>query len=280
MLSKKIYTLFIAVICFSKLISAQSDFGIAVKKSGSGEQSIVFIPGLTCSGEVWDSTKKKLKKNNTCYVLTMPGFAGVPPPADPSFKNFEIAIADFITNNHLVKPVIIGHSLGASLTLALASDYPDLASKIIIVDAVPFLLALTDSTAKANEIDCEKEIAETIAIPKDEFYKMQKRSVWKFVSDTSNQKTVVNWTMKSDRKTFAKLYCDLTNTDLRAQLSSVKCPALILLQPYFMDVQASVVDQYKNLKQAKIEYSPKGLHFIMYDNYNWYIDQVISFLKN
>jgi pimeloyl-ACP methyl ester carboxylesterase len=262
------------------LLYSQTDYGMSVKKSGSGDQAIIFIPGLSCSGNVWDSTKQKLKKKYTCYVLTMPGFAGVPAQTDPSFKNFEKAIADYIIDHHITKPILIGHSLGASLTMALASDYPGLASKIIVVDALPFLLALNDSTAKANALDCDQEIAETMALTKEEFYKMQKQSAWRFVSDTVGQRNMVDWAVRSDRKTFAKLYCDLTNTDLRGQLSAVICPALILLQPYFSDNQAAVAEQFKNLKQAKISYSDSGLHFIMYDNYNWYMEQVLSFLKD
>lgn len=277
---QKICLLFTATVYFNTILYGQTDYGISVKKSGSGDQSIIFIPGLSCSGNVWDRTKQKLKKNYTCYVLTMPGFAGVPAQADPSFKNFEKAIAGYIIDNHINKPIIIGHSLGGSLTMALASDYPELASKIIVVDALPFLLALNDSTAKANALDCDQEVTETIAIPKDEFYKIQKQSAWRFVSDTTGQKNMVDWAVRSDRKTFAKLYCDLTNTDLRAQLSAVACPALILLQPYYLDSQATVAEQFKNLKQATINYSDSGLHFIMYDNYNWYIEQVLSFLKS
>jgi pimeloyl-ACP methyl ester carboxylesterase len=279
MLSKKIYLLLIGTICFRMLLYSQTGYGITVRKSGSGKQSIIFIPGLSCSGTVWDSTKQKLKKKYTCYVLTLPGFAGVPAQSDPSFKNFEKAIADYIIGNHISKPIIIGHSLGGSLAMALASDYPDLASKIIAVDALPFLLAFNDSTAKANALDCDQEIAELIALTKEEFYKLQKQSAWRFVSDTAGQKNMVDWAIRSDRKTFAKLYCDLTNTDLREQLSAVTCPALVLLQPYFSDSQAAVATQFKNLKQVKIVYSTRGLHFIMYDNYNWYMEQVISFLK-
>lgn len=264
----------------SFLYGQSGNSGLQVKKSGSGERSIVFIPGLGCSGNVWDRTKQKLKKGYTCYVLTMPGFAGIPARENPSFRGFEKAIAGFILQNQLNKPVLVGHSLGGSLAMAIASDHPDLISKIVVVDALPFLLALHDTLTQPDEAACEQDIAELTTMTDEQFYKLQKRSIWRLVSDTSKQKDVINWAMQSDRRTFAKLYCDLTNTDLRKGLSSVACPSLILLEPYFMDFQPAVEDQFKNLHQKKIEYGSTGVHFIMYDNYDWYMEKLLDFLKN
>jgi len=47
-------------------------------------------------------------------------------------------LADYIRKNKLEKPVIVGHSLGGFLALALAAKYPNLPGKLVIVDAYPF----------------------------------------------------------------------------------------------------------------------------------------------
>jgi hypothetical protein len=60
-----------------------------VVKSGQGSKSMIFIPGFSCSGEVWNETKTKFEKDYTCYTLTMAGFAGVKPQPNSSFKNWE-----------------------------------------------------------------------------------------------------------------------------------------------------------------------------------------------
>ena len=281
MLSAKHTILFILFIFRSLMLPAQlQSFGLHVDKSGSGEQAIVFIPGLGCSGTVWNSTKKKLKKEYTCYTLTMPGFAGNKPLPKPSFKEFEGLIVKFIQENAIQKPFLIGHSLGGSLAMAVAADHPDLVSKLIITDALPFLLALNDSTVHPNLAACPEEVQEMMQPTREEFLTSMKQSVWRMVSDTSAQKNVVDWAIRSDRYTFAKLYCDLTNTDLRKRLRTVTCPTLILLQPYFMDFQPAVEEQFLFLKQKKISYASTGLHFIMYDNFDWFIGQVSSFLKD
>lgn len=51
----------------------------SVQRVGNGKQAIILIPGFACSGEVWEQTVDSLQNNYSCYILTMPGFAGIPP---------------------------------------------------------------------------------------------------------------------------------------------------------------------------------------------------------
>jgi pimeloyl-ACP methyl ester carboxylesterase len=39
-------------------------------------------------------------------------------------------IATYIKNNKIEKPVIIGHSMGGGLAMAIAADYPELVVKL------------------------------------------------------------------------------------------------------------------------------------------------------
>ena len=64
------------LLCLGTAAHAQS-YSFAVKTYGTGTQALVFIPGFACSGEVWQETVNALQDRYTCYVLTMPGFAGV-----------------------------------------------------------------------------------------------------------------------------------------------------------------------------------------------------------
>ena len=97
-----------------------------VTKSGQGSKSIIFIPGFASSGDVWNETKAMFEKDFTCYTLTMAGFAGVKPQVNATCKSWEISIATYIEDNKIEKPMIIGHSMGGVLAMALASDYPQL----------------------------------------------------------------------------------------------------------------------------------------------------------
>ena len=251
-----------------------------VIKSGQGSKSIIFIPGFASSGEVWEETKTIFEKDHTCYVLTMAGFAGVEPQLNSSFKNWENRIANYIIENKIDKPIIIGHSMGGGLALAIAADYPEIIEKIIVVDALPCLPALMNPAFKTVEKpDCSAMLNQISSASNEQFYQMQTMSIQRLVADTSKRELVVGWSMKSDRKTFAEMYCDFSNTDLREKIKNIKCPTLILLEEYFKNTKPAIEEQYKNLKTANLQYANKGLHFIMYDDKEWYLEQLSNFIN-
>lgn len=251
-----------------------------VKKSGQGKQAIIFIPGLGCSGEVWDQTVEKFEKSYTCYTLTMAGFAGTQPQPEANLANWETQIVTYIRKNNIQKPILTGHSLGGGLALAIAADYPQLIEKIVIIDALPCLAALQNPAFKPKENnDCTPMINQFTAISDGQFEQMQKSNIAALVADTSAQQQVVKWTTQSDRKTFAGIFCDFLNTDLREKLKSIQCPALILLESPFTALKPPIEEQYKNLKGAQLQYSLKALHFIMFDDKEWYQNQLTSFIQ-
>lgn len=275
----------IAIVSFLFFASCVNTFGqtntnaFEVTKSGQGTKSIIFIPGFACSGEVWNETKTKFENNYTCYTLTMAGFAGVESQSNSSFKNWEISIANFIKDNNIEKPIIIGHSMGGGLAMGLASDYPNLVDKIVVVDALPCLAALMNPAFKTVEKpDCSAMVSQITSATNEQFYQMQKRSIHRLVADTSKHELIVSWSVKSDRKTFAEMYCDFSNTDLREKIKNIKCPTLILLEEYFKNVNPAIEEQFKYLENGNIQYSNKGLHFIMYDDKEWCFNQLKKFV--
>ena len=108
---------------------------------------------------------------------------------------------------------------------------------------------------------------------------MQEKSIAGLMSDTVHREQVIQWAVNSDRNTLAQIFCQYLNTDMRDMISDIDCPALILLEGYFVNIKQSISEQYKNLKTAQLEYATKGLHFVMYDDTQWYIEQINNFLK-
>lgn len=240
----------------------------------------MFIPGFASSGEVWNDTKANFEKSFTCYTVTMAGFAGVPPQANASFKNWEEAIVAYITDHKIVKPILIGHSMGGGLALEIAADYPDLADRIVVVDAVPCLAALMDPSFKTKENnDCAPMVAAMMSLTDQEFYDNQKKYLPKLTADATKHELLLGWSTKSDRKTFGEMYCDFSNTDLRDKIATVKCPTLVLLESYFVNLKPAIEKQYEKLKLANLQYATKGLHFIMYDDKDFYFKHLNNFIK-
>ncbi|KLT68106.1 alpha/beta fold hydrolase [Flavobacterium sp. ABG] len=274
-----VIALLFSAVCLNVFAQTKS-YPFEVVKSGKGKQAILFIPGFASSGEVWNDTKANFEKNFTCYTLTMAGFAGVQPQSNASFKNWEDAIMGYIKDNKIEKPIIIGHSMGGGLALAIAADYPDLADRIVVVDAVPCLAALMDASFKPKvNNDCKPIVDQMTSMTDEQFLENQKKYLVRLTEDASKHDLLLGWSAKSDRKTFAEMYCDFSNTDLRDKIATVKCPALILLESYFANIKPAIEAQYKNLKTANLQYASKGLHFIMYDDKEFYFKHLNNFIK-
>jgi len=266
--------------CSTLTVNAEADsFPFEVEISGKGTQALLFIPGLACSGEVWNATKANYENDYQCYTLTMAGFAHVPAKGKPTFEYWEQAIARYLQQNNM-RPIIVGHSLGGGLAMALAADYPQLVSKIVVVDALPCLAALKNPAFQPNEqLDCSSMVERFKAVPDEQFYHMQKFSMPKLLADSSKVETAVQWSVESDRTTFASLFCDFSNTDLREKIAHIQCPALVLLEAPFVEMKPVIAEQFKKMKTAQLQYANKGLHFIMYDDKAWFDRQLATFIK-
>lgn len=252
-----------------------------VSKSGKGTQAILFLPGFACSGEVWRETRSLYEADFLCYTFTMAGFAGAPAQADPRFREWEKALADYIKREQMKKPIVIGHSMGGVMAMALAADYPDLIEKIVVVDALPCLAAMMNPTFKSKqEPDCRQLIGQISKLEDSAFEERQKLLARQYIADPNYHQKLIDWSMTSDRHTFAQMYCDFSNVDMRQAISQIKCPSLVLMQPYFSNFSSGMKEQYEALPKVDIRYANKGLHFIMYDDPEWFQSQINTFIKS
>jgi pimeloyl-ACP methyl ester carboxylesterase len=121
-----------------------------VKVTGHG-RPVILIPGLSSSGETWDTTVARYQDRFQCHVLTLAGFAGVPRIPAPMLEHVREGIAVYIRKNKLDHPVIVGHSLGGFLALDLAAHDPELPGRLVIVDSYPFLGGVVDPKATIEQ---------------------------------------------------------------------------------------------------------------------------------
>jgi pimeloyl-ACP methyl ester carboxylesterase len=277
---------FILVLAILLLLSVATVFSQSidrpykVEKTGQGSKSIIFIPGFASSGDVWHDTRASFESNFTCHTFTMAGFAGVSPQANPTFEKWERGIAAYISTYQLGKVIVVGHSMGGALAMALAADYPELVDRLVVVDAVPCLAALMNPAFQSNpNNDCTAIVNQVMNLNVEQFTAMQRTTMASMVTDASKIDMIVNWSLTSDRRTFAEMYCDFSNTDLRKKIASITAPSLILLEPSFQNVPA-VAGQYLPLKSATLKYATKGLHFIMYDDTKWFMENLTAFVNS
>src|SRR6478735_1773048 len=116
--------LILSIILLFGFYNLASAAAFKVEVTGKG-QPLLLIPGLGCSGEVWQGTVSKYGKKYECHIFTLAGYAGVPAQNQPLLQTAKTEILQYIRQKKLKNSVIMGHSIGGYLTLMLASEAPD-----------------------------------------------------------------------------------------------------------------------------------------------------------
>ena len=266
------------LLLISITINAQSDaFKVDIKGTGS---PVLLFPGFTCPGDVWTEVVNELSKNHECHVFTFAGFGDVPAIDKPWLPKIKEAISTYISDKNLIEPTIIGHSLGGTIGLWLASENQNNIEKIIVVDALASNGALMIPNFKAEEISYDNAYNQQLLNMDDVNFKAMAEQMAKAMTlNTEKQGLISKWMIESDRKTYVYGYTDLLKLDLREDISKIEIPVTILAatEPYGLEtVKQTYAEQYKNLKNYNIKFAEGSAHFIMFDTPNWLIETIIS----
>lgn len=119
---------------------------IAFDKIGAGPQAMVFLHGWNNDASIWQSFVQDLDPSVcSLYLLDLPGFGATDtPPTAWTILDYAQAITDFCHQQQLTDVVLVGHSLGGRISVALASQCPQLVTKLILIGTpgVPVKLSL------------------------------------------------------------------------------------------------------------------------------------------
>lgn len=163
----------------------------------------------------------------------MAGFAREPPRDNASGPFFDPVLADI--DGYLAtlakRPVIVmGHSLGGALLLALVERHPERVSKLLIVDALPFYGVLMGGPTAT--VDTVRPIAEGMKTrtngPMPEA--MARSMTAQMVTAPADVDRVTGWTLAGTPSVVASAMADDILADLRPALASVRTPVTILYE--------------------------------------------------
>jgi pimeloyl-ACP methyl ester carboxylesterase len=247
--------------------------GVTVRGSGP---DVVLIPGLSSSSEVWNSTVDAIP-GYRYHIVQVAGFAGTPAGANASGEVVAPVaeeIARYIREAKLERPAIVGHSLGGAWAMMIASRHPELASKLMVVDMMPFMAALFGGPTATPE--SVKPFAEQMrtAIKSgsgDARKAITDQTIASMVKTESLRPLAVKHSMESDAAVSAQAMYELMLLDQRPALKQIKVPMQVL---WVRSPAAPVTDEqmaqfyrlsYANAPQAKLTQVPNAYHFIMWD---------------
>lgn len=106
------------------------------KKFGEGEP-LVILHGLFGSLNNWVSLAKKLGEHFEVFIVDARNH-GLSPHSDEF--NYDVMADDlyeFLLQNNIVDPIILGHSMGGKTAMQFAMNYPNQFSRLVVVDIAP-----------------------------------------------------------------------------------------------------------------------------------------------
>lgn len=121
---------------------------ISVTVRGSGPD-VLLIPGLASGPGVWGGAIAAVP-GYRYHLVQVRGFAGLPPDANksgPLIAPLVTDIATYVTQAKLVRPAIVGHSMGGTLAMLLAMRPAPATGRVMVVDMLPDGAGMVGGTA-------------------------------------------------------------------------------------------------------------------------------------
>lgn len=252
---------------------------IKIEKSGKGTP-VIFLPGFITPGAMWTETVKNLNGRYETHLVSYAGFNGNTPIAMPWYPALKKELLEYVNVNKLTQLKLVGHSMGGNLAVDLAAELGNVVDKVIIVDALPCMREVMMPGVPAEALHYESPYnKQTLEMTDEAFLKMADRMAQGMTLVTEKQEAIKAWILEADRETYVYGYTDLLKLDLRPSLSQIKIPVLVLGAPFPSKeiVVPNFEKQYTNLANKKIEIAPGGRHFIMFDQPDWFYNQINSF---
>jgi len=240
--------------------------------TGTGPD-LVLVPGLGSSPETWDLVKESLAKDFRLHLVHVAGFAGRPAEGDPAevLKNTEAEIIRHLDCEKVPSAAYAGHSLGGFLGLMLGADHPERITRVVVVDSLTFfpLIYNPGATVASNRRIAEDTRIGLLAQDRDSFAESQRRGVLSLVKNPAWQGKVADWSIASDRASFASAIHALMTTDMRPRLPEVKVPVRVIAAANPYAPRARVEPLYRTAYAGTPDFQltviEDAYHFVMFD---------------
>ncbi len=252
-------------------------------------QPMILIHGMSCSADVWNDVTEYYKNNYEIHLVTLKGFGNNESVESEHFlKEVRDELIDYVKSNKLKNTILMGHSMGGFLSLWAAAEEPELFSKIISVDGIPYfpIIQMPTITPESAKNMADQMKANMQNVSEEAFSQQQKMIIASMIATEKKRKEVVEMGVKSNRAVITQSYGEMYTTDIRPEMTKVKAPVLVLgawaAYEQYGSTKSAVMQNYtsqcKDIKNVKVAVADKAYHFIFFDEPAWFFSQVDSFL--
>ena len=109
---------------------------LAYEEMNSAAPPIILVHGWSCDHTVFARQAKVLSQSHHVVLVDLRGHGmSDAPHQDYTMAAFADDLAWLCTEFALVKPIVVGHSMGGNVALELAARRPELLSSIVLIDS-------------------------------------------------------------------------------------------------------------------------------------------------
>lgn len=262
-----------------------------VERHGQRGTPLVLVPGLGSGPWVWQDTVRQFSADHVVYVVTLPGFDGRAPAAGKTLENAQQSLRELIVSRKLDKPVLVGHSLGAAVSIAFAEQHSELIRGVFAIDGLPVFPG-TENTPAAQRSQVAAGVKASMAGASKEVFAFQQQQYMRAigVTDMARADELAKLSSRSDPGTVVNAMAELFALDLRPGLKDIKVPVLLVAPFYEPDGALTGMTREKKIayytslmagtpKLQVVSIAP-ARHFVMFDQPQMLADALRAYLKS
>lgn len=121
------------------------------KKTGTGNP-IIILHGLYGSSDNWYSIAKALEDKYTVYLVDARNHGHSPHNPIHTYPTMASDTLKLIEGENIIKPIIIGHSMGGKTAMYLAAEHADILKALVVVDISPVSYANDSSPTNHTQM--------------------------------------------------------------------------------------------------------------------------------
>jgi len=248
-------------------------------RTGGDKPALVLAHGITDHGMCWRRVAQALEKEYDLIMVDARGHGhSDAPETGYSSKDHAADLAGLIEALMLEKPILIGHSMGASNAAMVNIEYPNLVSRTILEDPVWRLDAVESAQERQARLDgWRKEIVEYRSKTREELIEFvrQRSPTWSEFEygDWADAKQLVNpnvlefvSTERSWERGLPKIVCPTLLVTANPDLGALVTP----------QVSKQILERNENVRVVHVEGAG---HNIRREQFQLYMERVKRFLK-
>jgi pimeloyl-ACP methyl ester carboxylesterase len=150
------------------------------------------------------------------WTFEMTGHGRTQPILDPTIEKEAVRLGEFLKEQGIVYPTLVGHAMGGMIALKYTIDHPADVSRLIILDAAPMQLA---------DLEQKAAVGKELATDYDRYVYSR------FVNMTPNKEVtdrIVDTALRTDSATFISMLMSSFDFDVSDQLYSLPVPMLVV----------------------------------------------------